>query len=129
MTIRLRQQKTRTELEIPVHPALAASIAAAPNGNLTFLVTAYGKPFTAAGFGGWFRDRCDEAGLDHCTAHGLRKASARRLTEAGCTSHEIMAITGHRSLAEAERYTRAADQKRGAVSAFGKLAKATGAAS
>jgi hypothetical protein len=26
---------------------------------MTFLETEYGKPFTAAGFGNWFRDRCD----------------------------------------------------------------------
>ena len=44
--------------------------------------------------------------------HGLRKAAARRLAEAGCSAHEIMAMTGHKSLAEAERYTRQADQAR-----------------
>jgi hypothetical protein len=30
--------------------------------------------------------------------HGLRKAAARRLAEAGCTEHGIGAITGHASL-------------------------------
>ena len=42
-------------------------------GVKTFLVTEYGKPFTPAGFGNWFRQRCDEAGLPQCSAHGLRK--------------------------------------------------------
>jgi Protein adenylyltransferase SelO len=41
------------------------------------LVTAHGKPFTPAGFGNWFRDRCNEANLRHCSAHGLRKARRR----------------------------------------------------
>lgn len=123
--IRVRQQKTGTELEIPVHDALARSLTTTPNEHLNFLTTAYGKPFTAAGFGNWFRERCDEAGLPKdCAAHGLRKAAARRLAEAGCTAHEIMAITGHRTLAEAERYTRAADQKHGARAALRKLAEA-----
>jgi len=50
--------------------------------------------------------------LRNCSAHGLRKAAARRLAEAGCTEHEIAAITGHASLREVQRYTKAADQKR-----------------
>ncbi|WP_082064366.1 tyrosine-type recombinase/integrase [Brevundimonas sp. KM4] len=42
---------------------------------------------------------------------GLRKAAARRLAESGCTPHQIAAITGHKTLKEVERYTRAAAQK------------------
>ena len=42
-----------------------------------------------------------------CVLHGLRKAAARRLAEAGCTAHEIAALTGHTSLREIECYTRA----------------------
>jgi len=118
--IHFRQQKTGIELAIPIHPALAAIIAEIPADNLTLLTTKTGKPFSAAGFGNWFRDRCNEAGLAHCTAHGLRKAAARRLAEAGCTMHEIAAITGHASLSEVQRYTRAADQKRLALSAMEK---------
>jgi Phage integrase family len=61
------------------------------------------------------------ANLRHCSAHGLRKAAARRLAEAGCTEHEIAAITGHASLREVARYTKAADQKRLAAAAMGKV--------
>ena len=53
-----------------------------------------------------------EAGLTGCPLHGLRKACARRLAEAGCSALEIMAITGHKTLKEVERYTKAADQER-----------------
>jgi integrase len=116
----LRQEKTGIELVIPIHPKLAAIIAETPADHLTLLTTSLGKPFTAAGFGNWFRDRCNEAGLRHCSAHGLRKAAARRLAEAGCTMHEIAAITGHASLSEIQRYTKAADQKRLALSAMEK---------
>ena len=74
--------KNKTEMNIPVAPPLADIIAATPMiGVKTFLVTEYGKQFTAAGF----RDRCDEAGLPHCTAHGMRKAFLRRMAEAGCS--------------------------------------------
>src|SRR5262249_53154850 len=98
-------------LAIPIAAALAAAVATAPN-NLTFLVTEHGKPFSPAGFGNWFKDCCREAGLPHCSAHGLRKAAATRLANAGCSAEMVKAITGHKTLAEVSRYTRAADQQR-----------------
>ena len=81
-------------------------------GASAFLVTEYGKPFTAAGFGNWFRNRCNEAGLPQCSAHGVRKASAARAAENGATTHQLMAMFGWLSMQEAERYTRAAERKR-----------------
>jgi integrase len=119
--ISVRQEKTGTLLDIPLHADLAAIIAAMPSEHLTYLTTQFDKPFTSAGFGNWFREQCDAAGLAHCSAHGLRKAAARRLAEAGCSAHEIAAITGHASLREIVRYTKAADQKRLAVSAMAKV--------
>ncbi len=110
--IKVRQQKTSARLEIPMHPTLQAVMAMTPKDNMTFLVTAYGKPFTAAGFGNWFRERCNEAGLPHCSAHGLRKSAARRLAEAGCSNQQIKSVTGHKTDKEVARYTAAADQKR-----------------
>jgi integrase len=81
--------------------------------HLTFLTTAYGQPFTPAGFGGWFRKACDAAGLPKgCSVHGLRKAACRRLAEAGCSANVIAAISGHRTLKEVARYTNAADQEK-----------------
>jgi integrase len=124
--IDVRQIKTGATLQIPIHETLAAIIAATPSDHLTYLTTVFGKPFTAAGFGNWFRDQCNAAGLSHCSAHGLRKAAARRLAEAGCTAHEIAAITGHASLREVQRYTKAADQMRLAVAAMNKVRKQIG---
>jgi len=118
--IHITQEKTGVALEIPVHPELAVVIAATPSGHLTFLTTKQGRPFKPEAFSHWFRDRCDEAGLPHCSAHGLRKAAARRLAEAGCTAHEIAAITGHATLSELVRYTRAVDQRRLAEAAVAK---------
>jgi integrase len=74
---------------IPLHPDFCAALAAMPPSNVvsltpTFLTTSFGKPFAKAGFGNWFRDRCDEAGLPKgISAHGLRKATARRLADLG----------------------------------------------
>ncbi len=109
-------------LEIPVHPKLREVIDATPNNHLTFLTTRGGTFFSPAGFTNWFREMCNEAGLPNgLSAHGLRKAAARRLAEIGCTAHEIAAITGHATLAEVERYTKAADRKRLGQSAMKKL--------
>ena len=105
------QQKSGSSLEIPVHPALTAILAATKSEHPTFLATTSGKPFSPAGFGNIFRDWCNAAGLPkHCSAHGLRKAACRRLAEAGCSEHQIASISGHRSLYEILRYTRVARQ-------------------
>lgn len=110
-SIHLRQHKTGAEVFIPLHPDFLATLEALPKTSLTFLLTEYGRPFSIAGFGNWFRDRCAEAGLPTgLSAHGLRKAACRRLAEAGCTANQIMAISGHTSLKEVTRYTAAADR-------------------
>lgn len=115
----VKQQKTGIELDIPIHPELQVILDATPSGQLTFLVTSFGKGFTAAGFTNWFREQCRFAELPKgISAHGLRKASCRRLAEAGCSAHEIAAISGHATLAEVQRYTKAADQKRMAKAAM-----------
>jgi integrase len=96
----------------PVLPILADIIAKSPTGELTFLVTKHGKPFTANGFGNWFRDRCDEAGLPQCSAHGLRKAGATIAAENGATDRQLMAMFDWTTPSQASVYVRAADKKR-----------------
>lgn len=109
---------------IPILEPLRASIdAAEASQRPTYLVTAFGKPFTANGFGNWFRKRCTEAGLpEHCSAHGLRKAGATIAAENGASEHELMAIFGWSSPKQAALYTRSADRKRLAGSAMHLLA-------
>ena len=119
------ESTTGLELEIPIHPDLRAIIDATPSGHLTFLMTELGKPFAVAGFGNWFREQCDMANLRHCAFHGLRKAASVRLAEAGCTPHEIAAITGHASLKEIVRYTATANRKRLAASAMAEVKSRT----
>lgn len=98
-------------LSIPVLPELQAIIDQTPTGNLAFLTTEFGKPFTSNGFGNWFRKRCNEAGLPNCSAHGLRKAGAALAAENGATERQLMAIFGWSTMKEASRYTKAARQK------------------
>jgi hypothetical protein len=110
-------QPTKTEctsgklLRLPIHRDLAAVIETCPKGAGTFLRTSFGKPFTAAGFATGC-DRCNEAGLPQCSSHGLSKAAARRLAEAGLSEERIKAVTGHTSSKSLQPYIRAADQER-----------------
>ena len=111
--IRITQTKTGAPVTIPLHSALIAAISASPTDKLVFLVTQFGKAFTSNGFGNWFRDRCDEAGLPECSAHGLRKAMSRRLAEAGVTNLQGRAVTGHKTDRMFAHY--AAEADRGAL--------------
>lgn len=116
------RKRSPVRLAIPIHPILRAAIDAAPTDQMSFVMTAFGKPFSHAGFTNWFSAAAEKAGLPAgCTPHGLRKAASRRLAEAGCTTHQIAAITGHKSLKEVERYTKSASQSGLAESAMATL--------
>lgn len=122
--IAVTQVKTGTRLLLPMLPELVAAIEAMPADNMTYLVTAYGKPFTSNGFGNWFRDQCDAAGLPHCTSHGLRKTAMTRMAERGFTQQKIKSWSGHRGDSEVALYTRAANQAGIAQGAVHKLGMA-----
>ncbi|NWH09411.1 MAG: tyrosine-type recombinase/integrase [Alphaproteobacteria bacterium] len=114
----LTQEKTGRRLSIPIVEPLRQELEGPAAGPMTYLVTHTGAPFSGPGFTNWFRECVRAANLPAgLSAHGLRKAASRRLAEAGCTPHQIAAITGHATLGEVERYTRASDQARLAISA------------
>lgn len=113
---------------MPIHPTLAAILDATPKRHVV-LMTDYGKPFTVKGLGNLMSTAIRKAGLPaRCVTHGLRKAAARRLAEAGATEKQIAAITGHRTLTEVARYTKAADQTKLARQAMDKQAENDGVA-
>ena len=126
-SIRVKQAKGGEELVLPIHPALREALAAVPHGQLTFLQSQQGKaskPFTPNGFYMRFVEWARAAGVGKgLSPHGLRKAAARRLAEARCSPHQIMAVTGHKTLAEVERYTRAVDQERMARSGIARIGR------
>ena len=115
-------------------PELQDALDAMPRSDaLTFLLTEYGNPFKSpAAFGNKFADWCDAAGLEavvcedgktrNYRAHGLRKAACKQLAHAGCTAPEIMAVSGHSSLAEVQKYISAVEQDRLAEAAMVKRA-------
>lgn len=120
----IRQKKTGTLVEIPVHSELVEILKASPRGNLAFLVTSQGAPFTAPGFTNFFHEAVKSAGLPSgLSPHGLRKAACRRIAEATGSAHEIMSVSGHKTLSEVARYTEAASRAGLAISATEKVEK------
>lgn len=120
----IKTEKTGEMVHLPMFSALKRSIEAAPTGDIVFLITQHGRPFTsAASFGNWFGKACRAAKVPG-RAHGLRKAGATIAADSGATAHELMAMFGWRQMAQAETYTRDADRKRLAVAPAEHIANA-----
>lgn len=103
--------KTMKAVNVIAAPPLLKAIEATQTGELTFLITEHGKPFAPAGFGNWFRDRCNEAGLPHCSIHGLRKALTRRAADLGLSQQQLKALGQWAGDSEVAVYAADADQK------------------
>lgn len=122
--ITIRTEKTGTTVYLTIWPELQRSIDATPTGDLAFMATSFGKPFSSKGsFGNWFADQCDKAGLpQHCRAHGLRKAGATIAADNGASAHELCAMFGWSKLATAEIYTKEVNRKKLSKSASERIA-------
>jgi hypothetical protein len=119
--IRIERTHGSADVDIPVSHELQAACDAMPKAHLTYIVTAHGKPRSKYGLGNDFAKWATEAGLPaRCRLHGLKKSGLRRLAEDGNTTHELMAISGHKTLSEVQRYTDAVDRKRLAESGMAK---------
>lgn len=93
-----------------------AALSAMPGGHMTFLATAQGRPRSEKALGTLIRESARAAKVHgepvEKSAHGLRKARAVALADAGATTHQIGAWTGHESLKEIEHYTLEANRRR-----------------
>jgi integrase len=105
------RKSSGVKLQFRVHPELARIIAATPHGIATFLLNDFGKRFATDSLGNKMRKWCDEAGLEQCTAHGLRKAIAVRLVAMRATPFEIAAVLGHTTTRQAEEYVKKFDRE------------------
>lgn len=123
------ENKTAIPVTVPISATLMAAIAATPTGDDTFLVTGYGHPFTAKGFGNKMAQWRDEAGVRASVAcHGMRKAVGINMAENDASPYEIMAALGHSSPKVTQVYTEAANRRKlagkaASKSTLGKLAK------
>ena len=111
------------DVTIPMMDRLLVEIATNPVRALTYLAHGEtGKRYTPESFGNAFRDWCVEAGVPG-RAHGLRKAGATSLAEAGATEWEIASYLGHSTTKEAATYVAAANRAVMAASGMAKRAK------
>lgn len=106
------KQKKPKLRDILMLPALRAEIDASPSGHMTYLVTEHGAPYSVKGLGNRFKAWCRQAGLPHCSSHGLRKIGANRAYENGATEAEVMAIYAWDSPKQAALYTRKVNRKK-----------------
>ena len=121
-SLRIERTHGTNDVDIPMSPELSAACDAMSKAHLTYIVTTYGKPRSKYGLGNDFAKWATEAGLPaRCRLHGLKKGGMRRIAEAGGTPHELMAVSGHRTLSEVQRYTADADRKVLADSGMAKL--------
>jgi len=104
-------QKTGARITVEVPQRVLEIIAATKTGDLHFLVTDYGKPFSVAGFGNWFGEAARKAHIEKNT-HGLRKLAATMAANGGATAHELMSQFGWANSKQAEVYTKKADRVR-----------------
>lgn len=125
-TVRFKTSKTGAELAARIPWPLQDAIDAMPeSGELPILLNGYGKAFASgAAFGNWFKDRCSEANIPHCTAHGLRKAGATIAAEMGASEVELDAMYGWSNNRQSGTYTRAARNLILATTGFNRIADA-----
>jgi integrase len=119
----------RMPVFIPVHPALAASIAASPSKGLAIIAKDDGTNYAKEALGNMFREAIEGAGIPITkkntgekgyTGHGLRKASATIAAESGASESELNAMFGWTGHEMAQLYTKKADRKRLAARAMAK---------
>jgi integrase len=116
------QEKTEAALTLTMHSELLTALRSYPARGIYLIGDIHGRPFRAAALTNLIRRAARAAGLPpECKAHGLRKSLMRQLAEGGATTKEVAAVSGHKSLTEVERYTRAADQKKLSAAAMAKL--------
>lgn len=120
--ISLKTEKTGAWVYLPLASQLEEIISATNTGNLSLICKADGSPMNKRYFGQWFRQACVKANVPG-SCHGLRKAGATRLAEAGATVNELNSVFGWSGSDMASLYTRESDRKRLAASAMAKLKK------
>jgi integrase len=105
-------------IRVPILPVLQDVIDASPIGDLTYLVSERGAPFSASRMGTAIKGWCREAGLPHCSAHGLRKAGATIAAENGASAFQLMSIFGWEDAQQAVGYTRKMERQKVAAEAM-----------
>lgn len=121
--LRLYHTKNDSETFVMIGPDLLAALEASGTEGTPWLKTQFGKPYSSTGFYNWFKRACVKAGIPHCSPHGLRKATSRRLAESGATVLQGRAVTGHKTDREFAKYAESANRTAMADQALANLHK------
>lgn len=111
-SLRVEQEKGNCVAHVPVVDELHASLMAAKERGILgsrFFIRQDEKdePYTKESLGNNVRKWLNDAKIPKgYSLHGLRKLCVCRLIERGCNPHEVMAVTGHQTLKEVDRYAR-----------------------
>ena len=123
--IAVQHVKNGNLTRVAMAPEARRALEAMPAAPIKHLIlTKFGKPYTAAGFGNAFREWCDQARLPkHCSIHGLRKARSRQLAEAGASDAMGRSFTGQKKNETFAYYAAAANMDALADQAMSNLAQ------
>lgn len=126
-TLRFVQQKTRQPMVLSVPLALRAELDAwrREARTLTILDDGNGYPWVAQHLSAQLRTALNRLDLPRLNIHGVRKHVAASLADAGASTHEIAAVTGHRTLQMVQHYTDSADRERLAEQGMNRLSQRT----
>lgn len=108
--IEVCQQKTGTELFIPLHEKLAAELVRTPKVAMTIISGPHGKPLGITRMRTVIQEWAEKQGAN-IVPHGLRKNAVNALLEAGCSVPQTAAISGQ-SFAVVESYAKRRNQKK-----------------
>lgn len=101
-TIKVRQQKTGTLVAVPCHAELRPKLEAGKRTSLFLLSRPDGRKFHRHTIGEICLEIRRAAQIEHLQMRDIRRTAVVRLAEAGCTTPEISAISGH-SIERTER--------------------------
>ncbi len=113
--LRFKAHKGRNRYPVTIEtrmtPELVAALSATSTGHEAYILSRHGRPYTIESFGNSFARWCGEAGLPHCSCHGLRKAAAVAYAESGASAPELMAVFGWTNLRTAQTYIEKAQKR------------------
>lgn len=106
------RKKGSAFVSIPILPPLLTATRAAKVVGPTYLLTEKGKPYNSMeALRRMVQIWCGQAGLQDRSSHGIRKAVAEMMAEAGCSQHQIMAVMAHTQAKTSEIYTKGAERR------------------
>lgn len=115
-------KKGSSEVCIPLFETMKAATRSPTVQGATYVLGRGGHPYASGdAMSATFKRWCQDAGIGHLSAHGVRKGLAEVLAELGCSQYEIMAILGHSEAKTSEVYTRRVERWKLAQAAMGKV--------